>query len=143
VIVAGLGGDFHLLLRPEIEVSIQGPSGSATYIGLVDTGSDNTIFPKSIADDLGISLEKAPTPASKTFGGHSVELLVGEAVLRLEASDDVVAWRTLLNFYDFPEQNEEAVILGHAGFLDYFTATFDGKDGLLTLVPNDELPQAE
>jgi hypothetical protein len=32
------------------------------------------------------------------------------------------------------------VILGHDGFLDYFTATFDGKAGTLTLLPNDELP---
>ena len=32
------------------------------------------------------------------------------------------------------------MILGHAGFLDYFTATFDGNSGTLTLIANDELP---
>ena len=35
------------------------------------------------------------------------------------------------------------IILGHTGFLEYFTATFDGKFGALTLVPNDELPAIE
>jgi hypothetical protein len=52
VIVAAPDGDFIELLRPEIEISIVGRSGTATLVGLVDTGSENTIFPKSIADDL-------------------------------------------------------------------------------------------
>ena len=33
-------------------------------------------------------------------------------------------------------------VVGSSGFLDYFTATFDGKAGHLTLVPNEDLPAA-
>ena len=44
--------DFGLLLRPEIPVELIGPKGTVVRRGLVDTGSDNTIFPKSVADFL-------------------------------------------------------------------------------------------
>jgi hypothetical protein len=37
-------------------------------------------------------------------------------------------------------KERSAVILGHAGFLDYFEATFDGKLGTLSLRANDDLP---
>ena len=39
------GNDFLLILHPKIPVTVVGPVGSATYMGLVDTGSDSTIFP--------------------------------------------------------------------------------------------------
>ena len=47
-----------------------------------------------------------------------------------------------LHFADFPGNSEKAVILGHKGFLDYFTATFDGEGLCRLLEPNDSLPIA-
>lgn len=134
------GDDFLLILRPEIPVTVVGSNGSATYLGLVDTGSDNTVLPKSIADDLGIPVRPASGQDATVFGGHRVQLLVGEAVLGIEADEESLRWRTPVFFHDFVAQEEETVVLGHAGFLDYFTATFDGKQGILTLIPNDEIP---
>jgi hypothetical protein len=140
VISIGSGsGEFLLLRRPGIPVVIIGPQGSATYIGLVDTGSDNTIFPKSVADYLGIPCEPI-TGAANVFGGHRVQLLNGNAVLKLEVDGDSCAWNAALCFYDFPSPEDETVIFGHNGFLDYFTATFDGELGVLTSLPNSELP---
>jgi hypothetical protein len=134
------GDDYILILRPEIPVTVAGPNGSATYLGLVDTGSDHTVFPKSIADDLGIPLQPSSGQDASAFGGHRIQLLIGEAVLGLEADEDSLTWQTPIFFHDFKAKEEETVILGHSGFLDYFTATFDGKQGALTLIPNDELP---
>ena len=54
----------------------------------------------------------------------------------------VIRWRTRLYFADFPGDNEKAVILGHEGFLDFFTATFIGEDCVLELEPNDGIPAA-
>ena len=135
------GADYLLILRPEVPVTIIGPAGSGTYLALVDTGSDNTILPKSIADDLGISLQPAGGPPASVFGGHRVELLTGTSVLRLEEAGESLTWTTPVFFFDFASREEETLILGHAGFLDYFTAIFDGKEGLLTLLANDDLPQ--
>ena len=70
--------DFALLRRPEIPITVIGRKAAATYIALVDTGSDNTIFPKSVAKHLGISLKKATGPAATVFGGAQVQLQEGE-----------------------------------------------------------------
>jgi predicted aspartyl protease len=133
------GVDYVLLLRPEIPVTVIGATGQATYLGLVDTGSDNTILPKSVADRFGVRLVDVG-PSAKVFGGNQVRLKVGPVTLRLEAEGEVVQWPVEVHFYDFPDEEDEMVILGHSAFLDYFTATFDGKQGTLNLVPNDNLP---
>jgi hypothetical protein len=141
LIVSSLAGsgDFVVLRRPEITITLVGPSGSASFVGLVDTGADNTIFPASAAAYLGITLQDETESSATVFGGQRVRLLLGEATLRLEADDEVIEWTTLLNFFEYEAPEDEAVILGHAGFLDFFTATFDGEAGVLTLIPNSGL----
>lgn len=121
-------------------MTVIGAAGTGSYSGLVDTGSDNTILPKSVADRLGVPLVAAPGPPATVFGGHHVQLLVGQVTLQWEVDGEVVRWRVEVYFFDFADEEDETVILGHSGFLDYFTATFDGKQGILTLIPNDELP---
>ena len=144
VISAVPGTDEYVLMRrPEIPVTILGPGGSLTLIGLVDTGSDNTIFPKSVADLLQIATESESGPAANAFGGQRIQLLAGDATLQLEADEVTCSWKTVTCFFKFDSPEDETVILGHAGFLDFFTATFDGKFGTLMLMPNDELPTNE
>ena len=139
IISAAAGeGDFFVLRRPEVPVTISGPGGSMTLIGLVDTGSDNTIFPRSVADYLQIPLRSEEGPSASAFGGQRIDLLTGDVVLSLEAEDgDGCAWPASVCFFEFASTEEESVILGHAGFLDFFTATFDGKEAALTLIAND------
>lgn len=134
--------DFLLLRRPEIPVTIVGPGGTATFIGLVDTGSDHTILPYSVASLLGVTIDQLDGPSASVFGGHKVQLLQGNVVFQLTADEgETISWTTPVCFFEFPQNVDEALILGHAGFLDYFTATFDGKEAVLTLIPNDELPE--
>jgi hypothetical protein len=132
--------DFLLIVRPEVPVTFVGPAGSASYVGLVDTGSDHTILPKTIADELGILLQPAMGQPASVFGGNRLQLLVGEVILKLKADGESLSWRTGAFFFDFTGAADETVILGHSGFFDYFTAIFDGKSASLTLLPNDELP---
>jgi len=68
---------------------------------------------------------------------------LGIVVLALTAEGQSCQWTATAQFFDFATTEEEMIILGHTGFLEYFTATFDGKFGALTLVPNDELPAIE
>jgi predicted aspartyl protease len=137
------GDGFIEILRPVVTITVSGPEKSASCIGLVDTGSDHTILPKSMADELGITVRPASGTPASAFGGHQVRLLFGEARLSLVGSDETVSWIATVFVYDFPNPGDEIAILGHTGFLDYFTAIFDGKLGTLTLLPNDELPVAE
>jgi hypothetical protein len=140
IISSGPNGDFYLLRRPEIPISIVGSTRSGSYIALVDSGSDQTIIPKSIATYLGIDEVSEAGPKASVFGGQRVELMTAQATFKLEEAGQVLEWKESVAVFDFPVKEDETVILGHAGFLDYFTATFDGKQGLLTLNPNDELP---
>jgi hypothetical protein len=133
-------GDFLFVTRPEIAVSIVGPLGSVSQIGLVDTGSDHTIFPRSVADWLGVTLKEAEGPPTTVFGGSLVKLLEGEVSLVLESNGDRLAWTTRVCFFDFPDPATEASVLGHAGFLNFFTAVFDGQNATLELIPNTDLP---
>lgn len=131
--------DFYLVRRPEIPVTIIGENGSATVLALVDTGSDSTIFPLSVADHLGIEVEHDSTPLARSFAGHQVSLLSGVAFLEIESGDEPLRWQAPVCFFDFDSPDQETAVLGHEGFLEFFTAIFDGKACELTLEANDEL----
>lgn len=133
-------GDFLLAHRPELLVTISGPKGSATLVGLVDTGSDYSIFPQSFAELLGIELQPSMSPGARVFGGQAVNLLSGVAALMVESDGEAVTWQTELEFFTFGSDAAASAILGHAGFLEFFTAIFDGDALLLTLLPNQHLP---
>jgi predicted aspartyl protease len=45
ILAASDNGHFFAFRRPEIPVWISGRAGRAEVVGLVDTGSDKTIFP--------------------------------------------------------------------------------------------------
>lgn len=134
-------GDFLIIRRPEIPVTISGPNGSATFVGLVDTGSDNTIFPKSIAESLGIKLEPGVGLPARSFGGHEIILLFGQVRIYVEDDVESCEWQAIVCFHD-SQSSQDSVILGHDGFLEFFTATFDGAAELLTLKSNAALPQS-
>jgi hypothetical protein len=132
-------GDEIVLLRPEIPLRVYGPVGHIDVLALVDTGADNSILPLSVAADLGMETTPGKGPPATAFGGQRISLSFAEVVLELSQDGNVVRWRARLYFADFP--NEKAVVLGHEGFLDYFTATFIGEDCVLDLEPNDSIPR--
>lgn len=84
--------DYLLILRPEIPVTVSGPVGSMAYGALVDTGSDNTILPLSIADFLSIPVKPAAGLPAKVFSGERVQLFLGEVTFRLSDGEEAVLW---------------------------------------------------
>ncbi|MGO8750076.1 MAG: aspartyl protease family protein [Thermoguttaceae bacterium] len=133
-------GEEIVLLRPEVPIHLYGPAGTVEVVALVDTGADNSIFPLSIARDLGIETTEGKGPAATAFGGQQIALSFADVVLELSQAGVTIRWQGRLHFADFPGDTEKAVILGHEGFLDYFTATFDGAECSLELEPNDSIP---
>jgi hypothetical protein len=134
-------GDEIVVLRPEVPLRIYGPTGHVDVIALVDSGADNSIFPTSVATNLGIETTPGTGPSATAFGGQQIALSFAEVDLELsDQNGTAVRWRARLYFADFATEN--AVILGHEGFLDYFTATFFGSDCVLDVEPNDDLPRA-
>lgn len=135
-------GDAHVLSRPEIRVRVIGLRRSRLLWALVDTGADYTVLPTSVATYCGIETFALSQPQLLTFTGDLIEARAGEVTLELEQGGTVVRWRAEVLFHEFGNASHETMVLGHSGFLDYFTATFDGLDAILTLVPNLELPVA-
>ena len=134
-------GEEVVLLRPEVPLRVHGPNGVTRVNALVDTGADNCIFPVSIAHLLGITINKGVGPGATAFGGQRIELSFAD--VEVELNDDEhppIRWTARLYFADFPEDEEKTAILGHEGFLDFFVATFHGKDCVLDLTPTDDMP---
>jgi predicted aspartyl protease len=132
-------GDFILLRRPEIPVTLIGPRGQLSAVALVDTGADHTIFPIRFSKLLGIQVSNASNLSAFAFGGQRISLQSGELLLRIEDEFERIEWRTEVSFFDFPSIAAENIVLGHSAFLDYLVATFNGEHSELELSPTSEL----
>ena len=129
-----------LLMRPEIPVTVVGTRGTVTYSALVDTGADNVVFPRSVADELGIELHPCERCRATGFGGGTVSLLSGLTTLEIGDSQERLRWTTRVLFNDCEPEQDEIVLLGYLGFLEFFQANFDGPKGWLELTPSVRLP---
>lgn len=132
--------DFQLILRPVITVRVVSPKAEARWDALVDSGADETLLPISLAKVLDIELHAATSRAAGV-SGEQLTIHYGDVELQIACGLEVVRWRTTVGFVEFGVSNDELVILGHGGCLDYFTATFDGEHAELELTPNGLLPQ--
>ncbi|MHB1038529.1 MAG: pepsin/retropepsin-like aspartic protease family protein [Pirellulales bacterium] len=133
-------GDPVVIFRPEIHLTVHGRRGSSDFLALVDSGADNTILPESIARSLDIPLHPAKGPAAKAFGGQEIALSYADVELELVHDEARLRWLARVYFLA-GGADDETLVLGHQGFLDYFTATFIGEEFALDLEPNDYLPK--
>jgi hypothetical protein len=128
----------RLRYRPVIAVRLTGPTGFRLRDGLLDTGADDTVFSETVAADIGIDLlaaevrqvQLASRPQPLVCRYASVHLLIsdGQQTCEWTAVVGFVAGRLNYN------------LLGHAGFLQFFRAEFDGEDREITLTPRPSFP---
>ncbi len=60
------------------------------------------------------------------IAGQSVPVILGEVVLELTDGNQTFRWPAKVGLVDFADPKDEVVLVGHAGFLDYFRVIFDG-----------------
>jgi hypothetical protein len=140
VLLSAETGDPVFILRPEITIRAIGPVRSEQYRALVDTGADTSVFPKSVADDLGVTLIHGAGPEVETFDGKRLPTLFGDLTLELTDGDVIWRWPVRMQFFDFGIKDRESLVLGHSRFLDFFTAAFDSMNAELTLEQNSDFP---
>ena len=133
-------GEPAVIFRPEIEITIHGPKGAREVLALVDTGSDDTVLSERVARDLGIPLARGTGPAARVFGGQEVSLFYADVELELVHADGRLRWLAHVHFLA-GGSDEASVVLGHQGFLEFFTAKFSGEECALDLEPNAYLPR--
>ena len=107
------------LHRPIIPVLIESPSGQRLVVdALVDTGSDITLFPDSLARSLSIDLTGHPEHPVNSALGVAVTYSESEVALELRrAPGESFRWRATVGFLTRPMIYG---ILGTKGFFEFF-----------------------
>jgi len=123
--------------RPVILVSVIGPQDTHVDFALLDTGADDTVFPESVAAKLGINLTNAPTGSGGGVGLQGFVIRYAEVTLRISDNQEQRAWKGWVGFTSAPLRQP---LLGYAGFLEYFTATFFGDRQEVELTVNATYP---
>lgn len=131
-----------VVYRPEVTIDVIGTRRMETIQALVDTGSDETIFPASLAQAIGVQLDHASAGQASAVGGHAVQLVPGSVVLEITQGEQNNRWRTTVGFLEAERPEDEVALLGYAGFLEFFRAAFDSQNHELELTANDRLPYA-
>jgi hypothetical protein len=106
-----------------IGVTVIGPSDSRYIHGLLDSGSDDTVFPETSAAKIGVDLTNAPTITAAGAGMVTCAIRLASVTLRLASNGERREWQAVVGFTSAPLRQP---LLGHAGFLQFFTATFHG-----------------
>lgn len=132
--------DFRLIVRPVITIHISGPTSKSRWDALVDTGADETLLPYSLVEILGVELDPAVTSQASGISGDQLTIHYGEVDFEIVAESQIVRWKTIVGFVEFGASDDEVIVLGHGGCLEYFTAIFDGENAVLEMTANPLLP---
>ncbi len=119
--------------KPIIPATLIGPTGSVPHDCLVDPGADDTVFPERFAVQAGIDLTGARTGGASGVGMVGAVLRFALVTLRVADAHEQREWQAMVAFTSTPMRRP---LLGIAGFLEFFDATFFGEDEKLTLKVN-------
>jgi hypothetical protein len=130
-----------IVFRPFADVRVVGVAGDAFVRVLIDTGADHTLLPMSVADLVGAELFHDNRDAARGVGGQEVAIIPGRVQLELISNEDSFAWNAVIGFAEFASPDDECSLLGYAGCLELFTATFDGVARVVELTPRNGLAE--
>jgi hypothetical protein len=120
------------LYRPVLPIYLRGVGRTLRRLGLVDTGSDFTLLPAWIASALGVITDSnAPTRVAG-FDGNEVLAQSGRVTFELRRNKTSLRWTATAYFAE-----QQYVLLGNLGFLEFFTAKFDWAAKSFEILPND------
>lgn len=134
--VVPLGGQLYRP-QPVVLVGVSGPLGVMPVRALIDTGADDTVFSDAVATTIGLDLSAAPSGTAQGIGGGSVVVRYAAVPLQLAQGSTSHEWLAWVGFVSIPMRRG---LLGFAGFLQFFTATFFGDREEVELTPNASLP---
>jgi hypothetical protein len=119
--------------KPILTATIASPLGNWASACLVDSGADDTVFPDTIAHQLGIDLSGAPEGESFQAAGQPVTYRYAPVRFHLSDGMETCDWDAIVGFVAAAMRWP---LLGHAGFLQFFDVTFLGHAQELILAPN-------
>jgi predicted aspartyl protease len=123
--------------RPVVPITLIGPSDSRLVSALLDTAADDTVFPETVAGKLGVDLTNAPEVTSAGVGSVPFPVRLAMVTLRLTDNNERREWRGWVGFTPAPLRQP---LLGFAGCLQFFTASFHGDVEEVELTANPSYP---
>jgi hypothetical protein len=123
--------------RPLIQIAMIGPLATYAHLGMLDTGADDTVFPDSAAAMIGADLTNAQTGEAAGIGLISTPIRYAQVTLRLTDGREFCEWTACVGFTATPLRRP---LLGFAGFLQFFDATFRGGREEVELATNSLYP---
>ncbi len=130
--IPSLGGA-TVRYRPILSTRVFGPLGSRLNDGCLDSASDDTIFPLSLARRLGIDLTGAAQGTAQPVGGLTIPYSYATVTLRLSDGIETCEWPATVGFVDLPLR---WALLGHAGYLEFFDVELRGAHREVVITPN-------
>jgi hypothetical protein len=118
--VPGIGSFLANVRRPMVPILASGPVGDVALYGLVDTGADNTLISDRYRQALGAVIQPNMQASIVAIGGATITADFGTIDLELRKGKAVYRWSALVGFY-----TGNRTILGHAGVLEHFRASFN------------------
>ena len=124
--------------KPIIPMTVIGARAQETCFVLVDTGSDDVVFPVALAQRIGVDLSRAPQRHSQGVGSvQPVPILYAPVILALSDHQQTIRWRATVGFTSVPLQFS---LLGVASGLEFFQTILDVPQRKIELLPNSTLP---
>jgi hypothetical protein len=135
--IPSLGGR-QIRHRPVVAVMLAGTATPQLRDGLLDSGADDTVFSEAVAAALGVDLSHGEQ-RSISLAGRPQPLICRYAALHLRISDGIETfeWPATIGFI---AARLHYALLGQAGFLQFFSADFDGEAHFVTLTANSSFP---
>ena len=132
-----LGGG-RVRYRPLLAVRVTGPVQFMVRDGLLDTGSDDTVFPETIATVLGVDLTRSPQVTITLAGRGAISCRYADVTLLItDGVSETYEWPAVVGFVPLALRHP---LLGYAGFLQFFDSNFRGADRGVPLAPNRDFP---
>jgi hypothetical protein len=124
--------------RPVVPVTVVGLSMAFPTKGLLDTGATETVLPAYLFENGLIDPAFREGEEGLLFGadGRPFRVVYGTVDLAIRLGRKVRRWHAKVAFH--PTRKD--VLLGDAGFLRYFTATFNRHERYATLRPTGKFP---
>jgi hypothetical protein len=121
--------------RPMVPITLIGPKGYLLRDAKLDTSADDTVFPDSFAGQIGIDLPSRPSGFAAGTTGTSIPIRYASVELRLTDGTEERLWPAIVAF-----GRVQRPLLGFAGCLQFFTATFFGDLEQIELTINRLYP---
>lgn len=124
------------VFRPVIPIQVRGLTGSASILGMLDTGADITLLPAELLPLIGTKFDLDQSVQISGVGGEPLTVQFAKVELSLNYRAELYRWTAQVGFLE----GRTVALLGHAGFLDFFSATFNGDRKRVTLRVNKRFP---